>query len=192
MARPGVFHAQRFPAATALSQQGMQCYRIILCVSTIAQCIANCPARHHDSPAHFADRQLEVCLPGMHTIHPGHVYGPSQGCSLPLAGRQWRRCDQPGFLAPRVPADTAYCSKEWDSHCDARPPGPAALHATAGSNIGLCVAGCMHDAGKTTLLQLIAGKYLVGRDVIRVLGSSPFYDTVIGLPAPDPGASLPS
>jgi ABC-type uncharacterized transport system ATPase subunit len=36
-------------------------------------------------------------------------------------------------------------------------------------------------AGKTTLLQLIAGKYLVGREVIRVLGSSPFYDTVSAL-----------
>jgi CCR4-NOT complex subunit CAF16 len=33
-------------------------------------------------------------------------------------------------------------------------------------------------AGKTTLLQLIAGKYMVGRDTIRVLQRSPFYDMV--------------
>lgn len=32
--------------------------------------------------------------------------------------------------------------------------------------------------GKTTLLQLVAGKYMVGRDSIRVLGQSPFYDMV--------------
>lgn len=33
-------------------------------------------------------------------------------------------------------------------------------------------------AGKTTLLQLLAGKYMVGRSVITVLGRSPFYDLV--------------
>lgn len=32
--------------------------------------------------------------------------------------------------------------------------------------------------GKTTLLQLLAGKYMVGRNVITVLGRSPFYDLV--------------
>uniref|UniRef100_A0A383WA31 ABC transporter domain-containing protein n=1 Tax=Tetradesmus obliquus TaxID=3088 RepID=A0A383WA31_TETOB len=32
-----------------------------------------------------------------------------------------------------------------------------------------------NGAGKTTMLQLIAGKYMVGRDKIRVLGQSPFY-----------------
>lgn len=35
-----------------------------------------------------------------------------------------------------------------------------------------------NGAGKTTLLQLIAGKYMVGRDTIRVLAQSPFYDMV--------------
>lgn len=35
-----------------------------------------------------------------------------------------------------------------------------------------------NGAFKTTLLQLIAGKYMVGRDVIRVLQQSPFYDMV--------------
>lgn len=35
-----------------------------------------------------------------------------------------------------------------------------------------------NGAGKTTLLQLIAGKYMVGRDTIRVLQHSPFYDMV--------------
>lgn len=33
-----------------------------------------------------------------------------------------------------------------------------------------------NGAGKTTLLQLIAGKYMVGRETIRVLQHSPFYD----------------
>ena len=36
----------------------------------------------------------------------------------------------------------------------------------------------LHPIGKTTLLQLLAGKYMVGRDAIRVLGRSPFYDLV--------------
>jgi CCR4-NOT complex subunit CAF16 len=31
-------------------------------------------------------------------------------------------------------------------------------------------------AGKTTLLQLLAGKYMVGQDVIRVLGRPAFHD----------------
>lgn len=35
-----------------------------------------------------------------------------------------------------------------------------------------------NGAGKTTLLQLIAGKYMVGRDSIRVLQQSPFFDMV--------------
>jgi energy-coupling factor transporter ATP-binding protein EcfA2 len=35
-----------------------------------------------------------------------------------------------------------------------------------------------NGAGKTTLLQLIAGKYMVGRETIRVLQHSPFYDMV--------------
>jgi CCR4-NOT complex subunit CAF16 len=35
-----------------------------------------------------------------------------------------------------------------------------------------------NGAGKTTLLQLLAGKYMVGRDNIRVLQRSPFFDTV--------------
>lgn len=35
-----------------------------------------------------------------------------------------------------------------------------------------------NGAGKTTLLQLIAGKYMVGRDSIRVLQRSPFFDMV--------------
>jgi len=35
-----------------------------------------------------------------------------------------------------------------------------------------------NGAGKTTLLQLIAGKYMVGRETIRVLQQSPFYDMV--------------
>lgn len=33
-------------------------------------------------------------------------------------------------------------------------------------------------AGKTTLLQLIAGKYMVAKKTIVVLGQSPFHDLV--------------
>jgi ABC-type uncharacterized transport system ATPase subunit len=40
----------------------------------------------------------------------------------------------------------------------------------------LCANGAA--AGKTTLLQLLAGKYMVPKQVIRVLGESPFYDMV--------------
>lgn len=39
-----------------------------------------------------------------------------------------------------------------------------------------CLLIGANGAGKTTLLQLLAGKYMVGRQVIRVLGRSPFYD----------------
>jgi energy-coupling factor transporter ATP-binding protein EcfA2 len=46
-----------------------------------------------------------------------------------------------------------------------------------GNNKILCYDVVM-DAGKTTLLQLIAGKYMVGRETIRVLGQSPFYAMV--------------
>jgi hypothetical protein len=35
-----------------------------------------------------------------------------------------------------------------------------------------------HIAGKTTLLQLIAGKYMVAKKTIVVLGQSPFHDLV--------------
>ncbi|GBF94489.1 P-loop containing nucleoside triphosphate hydrolase [Raphidocelis subcapitata] len=39
-----------------------------------------------------------------------------------------------------------------------------------------CLLIGANGAGKTTLLQLLAGKYMVGRDVITVLGRSPFHD----------------
>jgi ABC-type Fe3+/spermidine/putrescine transport system ATPase subunit len=35
-----------------------------------------------------------------------------------------------------------------------------------------------HCTGKTTLLQLIAGKYMVDKKTIVVLGQSPFHDLV--------------
>lgn len=34
-----------------------------------------------------------------------------------------------------------------------------------------------NGAGKTTLLKVIAGKHMVGRDQVAVLGGSPFHDT---------------
>jgi hypothetical protein len=53
-------------------------------------------------------------------------------------------------------------------------------------------------AGKTTLLQLIAGKYMVNKKTIVVLGQSPFHDLVRPLlllhPAPPaaPPGRLPA
>ena len=73
------------------------------------------------------------------------------------------------------------------ARCDAA--ARCTLHAPA-----RCVAGttlpctaCYHPRntrppryppGKTTLLQLLAGKYMVGRSAITVLGRSPFFDLV--------------
>ncbi len=42
----------------------------------------------------------------------------------------------------------------------------------------VATTGLVLPAGKTTLLQLLAGKYMVPRDRILVLGESPFYNTV--------------
>lgn len=40
-----------------------------------------------------------------------------------------------------------------------------------------CLLIGANGAGKTTLLKIIAGKHMVGRDQVLVLGSSPFHDT---------------
>lgn len=40
-----------------------------------------------------------------------------------------------------------------------------------------CLLIGANGAGKTTLLKVIAGKHMVGRDQVAVLGGSPFHDT---------------
>lgn len=40
--------------------------------------------------------------------------------------------------------------------------------------------GC-NGAGKTTLLQILAGRFMVDKDMIRVVGRSPFHDLVRAL-----------
>ncbi len=41
-------------------------------------------------------------------------------------------------------------------------------------------------AGKTTLLQILAGKHMVGQDVVRIIGRSAFHDIVRALTPPPP------
>ena len=36
-----------------------------------------------------------------------------------------------------------------------------------------------NGAGKTTLLRVVAGKHLVAREPVQVLGASPFHDTAL-------------
>lgn len=36
--------------------------------------------------------------------------------------------------------------------------------------------GCRNPAGKTSLLQVLAGKYMVGQDTVRILGRPAFHD----------------
>jgi hypothetical protein len=56
-----------------------------------------------------------------------------------------------------------------------------------------CITACAYGAaaGKTTLLQLLAGKYMVPKQVIRVLGESPFYDMVGAAPVVCVSAAAP-
>ena len=35
---------------------------------------------------------------------------------------------------------------------------------------------CLPTAGKTSLLQVLAGKYMVGQDTVRILGRPAFHD----------------
>lgn len=47
------------------------------------------------------------------------------------------------------------------------------LELPRGSRALLCGA---NGAGKTTLLQILAGKYMVGKDIVRILGRPAFHD----------------
>ena len=38
---------------------------------------------------------------------------------------------------------------------------------------------CCTRAGKTTLLEVLAGKHMVGRDAVRILGRPAFYDLML-------------
>lgn len=69
------------------------------------------------------------------------------------------------------------------THADGRPvPGQPplitdmSLQLPAGSR---CLLIGANGAGKTTLLKIIAGKHMVGRDQVVVLGGSPFHDTTL-------------
>lgn len=50
------------------------------------------------------------------------------------------------------------------------------LKLPAGSRCLLCGA---NGAGKSTVLQLLAGKYMVSKDSLRILGRPPFHDTAL-------------
>jgi hypothetical protein len=71
--------------------------------------------------------------------------------------------------AGRAPASAAVLAgrRGYPTLHDAQSAAPHALTRT-------------RPPGKTTLLQLLAGKYMVGREVVTVLGRSPFYDLVRG------------
>lgn len=59
-----------------------------------------------------------------------------------------------------------------------RPPPPGTRARRRRADRTRAPGAAPSPAGKTTLLQLLAGKYMVGRSVITVLGRSPFYDLV--------------
>ena len=57
---------------------------------------------------------------------------------------------------------------------------------TATCTHGLPLMGLWHtcprgsaNAGKTTLLEVLAGKHMVGRDAVRILGRPAFYDLML-------------